>query len=259
MDRKALPSDLTAYDFVKFAALALMIVDHVGAFFLVEDVWLRAIGRLSAPIWLFLVGYAKSRDFSDRMWIGIALLAGAGYLTGGSALPISILGTMLLCRMGIDPLMNAIRRNPAALYPFSLILFFGTFVTLQFFEYGAVAMLVVMLGYMTRNRDTLPFTRSQYLQYAAIAALAYFLVQMYLFQNFDMAQSIFVGIGLLAVFFGLSFFQPVVYPELTRKTPRPFVWLVQIGGRYSLEFYVAHLLIFKAIFAFTGQGFRALS
>lgn len=236
-----------------------MIVDHIGAFFLVEDVWLRAIGRLSAPIWLFLVGYARSRDFSDRMWIGIALLAGVGYLTGGSPLPISILGTMLLCRMGIDPLMNMLRRNPAALYPFSLILFFGTFVTTQFIEYGTVAMLVVMLGYMTRNRDTLPFTRSQYLQYTAVVSLAYFLIQMYLFQNFDTAKSLFVGGGLLAVLFGLSFFQPVVYPELTRKTPRPFVWLVQIGGRYSLEFYVAHLLLFKAIVAFSSTGFRGFS
>lgn len=249
MDRKALPSDLTSYDLVKFAALALMIVDHTGAFFYMDQDWFRAVGRLSAPIWLFLVGYAKSRDFSDRMWIGIALLMGSTYLTENVILPVSILGTMLLCRMLIDPVMNHIRQNPVALYPVSFIFFVATLVTTQFFEYGACAMLLVMLGYMTRNRDTLPFSRSQFLTYAIAVAFGYFLVQTYyLFPGqFDFLQQLFVGFGLLAVCLGLTTFQPRLYPELTRKTPRPLVWLVQIGGRYSLEFYVAHLLLFKAI------------
>ena len=252
MDRKALPSDLTSYDFVKFAALALMVVDHVGAFFLVEEEWLRVIGRLSAPIWLFLVGYAKSRDFSDRMWIGIALLIGSNYLTTASFIPISILGTMLVCRVALDPLMNHIRKNPAALYPITVILCFLTLVTSQVFEYGACAMLAVILGYMTRNRETLPFTRNQFLTYAIVSAFGYYLIQAYYFfpGQFDFAQQVFAGVGLLAVFLGLTCFQPRQYPELTRKLTRPVAWVIQIGGRYSLEFYVGHLILFRAIVYF---------
>jgi hypothetical protein len=253
MNRKSLPAELTSYDLVKFAALALMIVDHIGAFFYPEEMWFRAIGRMSAPIWLFFIGYAKSRDFSAPMWIGMVVLGLSAFLFGGSVLPVNILGTMLVCRFALDPLMNAIRRAPSLLYPISVMLFFATIVTFPFLEYGSVAMLIVMLGYMTRNRDTLPFDRDQYLQYAVIVAFGYFLIQSYLFFAFDFALKIFAGLGLLGVMLGLSFFQPRYFPEATRKTPKALVWLIQIGGRYSLEFYVVHLIIFKAIAAYLGM------
>ena len=252
MDRKALPSDLTSYDFLKFTALALMVVDHVGVYFLPDDYWLRAVGRLSAPIWLFLVGYARSRDFSPRMWVGFALLALSGIVFGGSIMPLSILATMLACRAALDPLMVIIKRNPSSLYPVSLVLFFATIVTFMVLEYGTVAMLVVMFGYMTRNRESLPFDKNQYLQYGILVAFGYFLIQSYVFFPFDMYQKIFVGLGLLATFVGLSFFQPRSYPLLTVRLPRPVVGLIQVGGRYSLEFYVAHILLFKGIAAYYG-------
>lgn len=258
MDRKALPSDLTSYDFVKFAALALMVVDHVGAFIYMDEQWLRVVGRLSAPIWLFLVGYARSRDFSDRMWIAAAILAGFSYFTGG-LLPFSILCTMLLARILIDPLMNFIRQNPSTLYPISVMLFFGTLFTSGLFEYGTCAMLVVMVGYMTRNRESLPFTHDQFLQYTAIVAGGYFLVQAYYFFVFDFYQQIFAGIGLLMVFLGMTAFQPRVYPELTKKMPRPLVWLVQVGGRYSLEFYVAHLILLRAVMTYNSLSGQFVS
>jgi len=252
MDRKALTSDLTSYDFVKFTALALMVVDHIGAYFLPEEHWFRAVGRLSAPMWLFLVGYAKSRDFSWPMWIGIGLLLLSSVFFGGSLLPLSILATMLVCRAAIDPLMTVIARTPSSLYPISLVLFFATILTFPFLEYGSVAMLVVMFGYMTRNRESLPFDKSQYLQYGILVAFGYFLIQSYMFFPFDMYQKIFVGLGLLAVLLGLSFFQPRAYPELTARLPRPLVGLIQIGGRYSLEFFVAHQILFKGIAAYYG-------
>jgi hypothetical protein len=252
MDRKALPSDLTSYDFLKFTALALMVVDHVGVYFLPDDDWLRAVGRLSAPIWLFLIGYARSRDFSLPMWIGIALLALSGVVFGGSILPFSILATMLACRFALDPLMAVIKRSPSLLYPVSLVLFFATILTFPVLEYGSIAMTVVMFGYMTRNRESLPFDKNQYLQYGILVAFGYFLIQAYMFFGFDMNQKIFVGLGLLATILGLSFFQPRAYPLLTARLPRPLVGLIQVGGRYSLEFYVAHILLFKGIAAYYG-------
>lgn len=252
MDRKALPSDLTSYDFLKFTALALMVIDHIGVYFLPEDYWLRAVGRMSAPIWLFLIGYAKSRDFSPRMWIGIGLLALSSVVFGGSILPLSILATMLACRGALDPLMTILKRNPSSLYPVSLVLFFATVITFMVLEYGTVAMLVVMFGYMTRNRESLPFDKNQYLQFGILVAFGYFVIQSYMFFPFDMYQKIFVGLGLLATILGLSFFQPRAYPELTARLPRPLTALIQVGGRYSLEFYVAHIILFKGIAAYYG-------
>ena len=254
MDRKALTSDLTSYDFLKFLALALMIVDHFGHFFYPDEMWFRAVGRLSAPIWLFLIGYARSRDFSLPMWIGIVVMAASGFVFGGAVLPLSILATMLACRAVIDPLMVHIARSPSSLYPITVFLFFATLVTFMGLEYGTSALMVVMVGYMTRNRETLPFDKSQFLQFIIIIAFGYFIIQGYIFFSFDFTQKMFVGLGLLAVLLGLSFFQPKSYPELTRKTPKPLVWLIQLGGRYSLEIYVLHFVIFKGIAAYLGTA-----
>ena len=207
---------------------------------------------MSAPIWLFLIGYARSRDFSWPMWIGIAVMTASSFFFGGSILPLCILATMLVCRSLIDPLMTHIARHPSSLYPITVFLAFLTIVTFPFLEYGSIALIVVMFGYMTRNRESLPFDRGQYLQYGIVVALLYFLIQAYLFFAFDFAQKIFVGLGLLAVFLALSTFQPKAYPNLSAKIPKPFLWVVQVGGRYSLEFYVAHFVIFKGFAAYYG-------
>ena len=59
---KTLSSYLTSYDLLKTLALVLMVIDHIGYFFYPEEMWWRVLGRLSVPIWFFLIGYANARD-----------------------------------------------------------------------------------------------------------------------------------------------------------------------------------------------------
>src|SRR5690606_18727546 len=54
-------------------------------------------------------------------------------------------------------------------------------------------------------------------------------------------------IGVFFVFCILMFFRPVTYPRLTAALPFPFVWLLQLLGRRTLEIYVLHLALFKII------------
>lgn len=250
--RPPLPSVLTSYDFLKAAALLLMIVDHAGYFFFPEEQWMRAVGRLSAPIWLFLIGFAHSRDLSLRMWGGMGILLLSNYVAGMPLLPANILATMILCRLAIDPVMGYVARNPKTLYPVVGVLFCLIIPTFMMFEYGSVALLVVMLGYMVRNRDDLPFTRNDIVQFAGIVALLYGFIQIFTFVYFSMTMKVGVQIGLLMVMVFLTRFRPYEYPSLTGKLPAAVAGLIRLAGRRTLEFYVLHLVLFKAASYYLG-------
>lgn len=61
---------------LKIIALVTMIIDHVGAIFFPQFIWLRYIGRISMPIYAFLLvqGYQHTRDFK-RYVIRMAIFA----------------------------------------------------------------------------------------------------------------------------------------------------------------------------------------
>ncbi len=48
-------------DWLKVAAIILVTIDHIGYFFLENDLWWSTFGRLAAPVFFFLLGYAQTR------------------------------------------------------------------------------------------------------------------------------------------------------------------------------------------------------
>lgn len=129
-----------SYDALKLVALAAMTVDHVGFYLLPEWQWLRVIGRLAAPAFLFLVGYNGSYAFR---W---PLLVGACAVTLGDGLlhdlwyPQNILWTILLGRMALQWIE---RRQAAPLIVLAacLIWFLPTAVVIECGTLGLVWML----------------------------------------------------------------------------------------------------------------------
>jgi len=242
------PAALTSYDLLKFTALLLMVVDHIGVFFFPEETWLRVMGRFSAPIWLFLIGYARSREVPTLL-IGTLIFMASNFVLGVPIFSLVILGTMLICRLTIDPLMAGIIRAPVALYPVAAILFILAIPSFPYIEYGTTAMLFVMAGYMVRNKEDIPFTHSQVLQFAVIAAGLHALIQIFMFNGSTFPQKAVTGLGIIGVTLALTAFRPMTFESLTAKLTHVGAGIVKIGGRWSLEFYVVHLLLLKAYVA----------
>jgi hypothetical protein len=61
-------------DWLKTAAIILVTVDHIGHFFIDDDRWWSVFGRLAAPTFFFLMGYATTRTVPLHwVWLGIIL------------------------------------------------------------------------------------------------------------------------------------------------------------------------------------------
>jgi len=61
-------------DWLKTAAIILVVVDHIGYFFVEHDQWWSVFGRLAAPAFFFLIGYGRTRTVPLHwLWLGVIL------------------------------------------------------------------------------------------------------------------------------------------------------------------------------------------
>ena len=73
-DSTSTPHAVDNTDWLKTAAIILVSVDHVGYFFIQNDQWWSVFGRLAAPVFFFLLGYAQTRAVPLRwLWVGVVL------------------------------------------------------------------------------------------------------------------------------------------------------------------------------------------
>ena len=68
------PHIVDNFDWLKTAAIILVSVDHFGYFFIDDADWWSVFGRMAAPVFFFLLGFAQSRTIPFRwIWLGVIL------------------------------------------------------------------------------------------------------------------------------------------------------------------------------------------
>jgi len=60
-------------DWLKTVAIILVVVDHLGYFFIEDADWWSVFGRMAAPVFFFLLGYARSRTVPLH-WLGLGVI-----------------------------------------------------------------------------------------------------------------------------------------------------------------------------------------
>lgn len=244
--QKQIPAILTSYDLLKTLAIVLMLADHIGYYFFKDIEWFRVFGRMSVPIWFFLIGYAQSRDLPLKLWASMAVLVVANIIFGLYLIPLNILATIIFVRLVLDKVARIAFRGvePMAYTLVGLgVLALPTWV---FFEYGTIAVILAMAGYALRNRETIPMTDSTLRFFFGFFVLFYAFTQILMFDFTPLGnQVMFVGVGLIGVL--LYLFKPQTEDYFEATWPQPVLSLFKLCGRYSLEIYVVHLLIFKAL------------
>jgi hypothetical protein len=150
-----LPKDITCFDIAKFAAVVLMVIDHVGLYVFPDQEWLRSLFPSSAPIWFFMLGYSSRIDIPKLWWIGGFALIAMSVVIGDSVFPVNILFTMMVLRFGLPTLMRFGVKSRINFWEVMGVMFLLAVPTMFVFEYGTQAVIMAVFGYVVKNRNEL--------------------------------------------------------------------------------------------------------
>lgn len=248
-------SALTSYDLVKTFAVIIMIVDHLGYYGFVESDWARAIGRVGFPVWFFLVGYARGRDIPTKLLGGACILLVFNVITGMPIFALNALFTIIFIRLFIDFFAKIGLRNMFSMLALGAALFVLAMPTDFITEYGTMGLITAMYGYYVRNKDKIEDDKFV-LSYMLFSFSVFIIYQQIMF-GFTTEQFVVMAAGTLIVRLYLLNFEKREHPELTKICPYPLYSLTRFCGRFTLEIYVVHLILFKMIALYFGyKGFE---
>lgn len=249
---RPLPLTLTTLDLLKTWALVLLLVDMTGFFlFPVREVgpdsvgdpnlWFRVLGRLSVPVWFFLIGYARSRDLSPPIWIGGIISLIANIVCGWFIFPLDALFTIIIIRLVIDRIarFSFERMEHLVLVLVGCAMFAVPLALLL--DFGPLAFVLALTGFAVRcqNDPAYPllgrFLTRSILYWASFIGMA---VLSGLFFPFDRAQSVVAAIGAGLVLHLLMTLKIEERPDFATHLGPLVTRLVQFMGRHTLLIYV---------------------
>lgn len=222
---------------MKFFAIFNMTIDHLGAYFFPEIEWLRAIGRITFPVWFFLVGYSRGRDIGRELWVYALLIVVLHPFIATPFLAMNALVTVILCRLAINWCEDKgwlSKRLPEVVVSSLMI----SLITMPIFEYGSIAFLFAILGRLVRNNES----RHRRIMLAVSAYLG-FIGWQFLQFDFDAIQWLYVVVGTAWVVSWLE------------RCPNRVIWqiwdtsrskrIVTVLSRNTLPYYFYHRVVFQ--------------
>ena len=224
---------VTSYDVVKFLAIILMVVDHLGAFFFPHMTELRMIGRLSAPIWLILAGYANTRDISLMFYVGSTILVVVGLIAGGPIFPLNILVSIIFIRLMIDKLAITTLVDYSSIFKLFVVLAVLVFPLNVLMDYGSAAFLFALYGFMLRHTSEGINSKCLRAVFACGLVIFYAAYEGFIFR-FNITDTSFVLIGVAGVVAMMSFFRPHNFTNLSNSVPPLITAHIRWLGRHSL-------------------------
>ena len=140
-------------DWLKTTAIILACVDHFGHFFADDDRWWAVFGRLAAPAFFFLMGYAHTHRVPLHwIWLGIILTLLNSWNAGWAWVAPNILLSLALIRLARPHMEALVQRHGWS----ALVLLAGAFVALlpiaaNMVDYGSEGWLWALFGLCQRR------------------------------------------------------------------------------------------------------------
>ncbi len=232
---------LNSHDLLKFIAIITMVVDHLGHFYFKDIEILRAIGRTSFPIFLFLAGYSLNYKTNyNLIFLAIAISivdAGINY----PIFPLNILYSIIFTRLFLLYLekKNFKTKNLYLLFAFLLLWLLPT---KMLAEYGTLGVMFAICGNMVKTMPKSKKTRN-----LLIATIIIHFLMQDLSQDFSLIANFLVALILtilVITFYNYNKLCNFIY-KLTDKNRFILAPILYIS-RNSLQLYFLHLIILKA-------------
>ena len=242
--------DLNSHDLVKIVAITTMVIDHIGLYFLGNNVWFRIVGRLAAPQFFFLVGFSGSYRFKrEILAYGLALVAvdyfaGAGEGVVERLLPINILVAFVLIKAFLNR-FDLSKFPTAALFGALLIMLFMSYPIWIAIEYGTIG-LCYAIGARLQSKN-----HSFSLPWMCATMVVHYVFSMFTLPILEpeaMGSDVIPMLAVMALLFIGNLILFTNYRFRVFEVRRQ--WLKTIGiyvSRYSLEIYFFHLSAFMII------------
>jgi len=244
-------------DWLKVAAIILVTIDHFGYFFVDNDRWWSVFGRMAAPSFFFLMGYAETRKIPFRwIFIGIFLTLLDSSNNNWKWVAPNILLSFVLIRLARPYAHTLLEKYSWIAFAVIAIAFYVSLpAAAKAFDYGAEGWMWALFGlsqrmYVDAQEPDQGFlkrtiTSAGLLRLAAcVFAAIIYVGQEKIEFKFNLVQSrvFIVGLTILTVFMclflrGPSRFQP----------PAILAGPVQFIGRHTLAIYAISLAAFEII------------
>lgn len=248
MSEAVLPArrPVSSIDLWKTAALAIILIDHLGFFIFPDQGWMTAIGRSALPIFFFLIGFARTRQVPWFWWVAGILLTALDVWRVGDwrEIDINILINFALIRLCLPVIERHVITHwwRAALLAIGLAAMIP--LAAPWIEYGTEGMLLALVGLAhrraldagpDRGREPLWLLRRGL---GAFATLAFMAAQVAAYgfpvtETWIMAACVIAVSALLLRFrSGDARWQPGGFPAM----------LAGLCGRRSLEIYITQIV-----------------
>ncbi|MGC0371637.1 MAG: hypothetical protein DGJ47_000330 [Rickettsiaceae bacterium] len=138
-------------DYLKILAILAMVADHFGLYLAPETFWLRAVGRVSFPIFCFYAGYNFRGCLNfGVLFHGISLYIFTVIFIRHEFICANILISIFLGQIYLFLLQSSCKAPYYYLhYPF---LIWSTLFTFNLFEYGSLAILFMVIGFLCKKK-----------------------------------------------------------------------------------------------------------
>jgi uncharacterized membrane protein len=242
------PRPVGTTDLLKLAGLAFVLVDHTGLFFLTDQPWWRVVGRLAAPIFFFLIGFAQSGSRTREVpwtWLALGLLLTAtDVLTsdGAEDASLNILLNFALLRTALPHIEAHVIGSPGRAVLLAALFAAAIPVIDPYLEYGAEGWLWALFGLAQRRWTEGETGASLIRALVGLVTVGAYIAREIHDYSFVGAQALALAALVAGLAVALALFRRA---DLPRQPPRLLAGGLRFVGRRSLEIYGVSLFLMQ--------------